>query len=235
MKVSVIFPTYNERDHIVKLVNDTVRILKNENLDGEIIIVDDNSPDNTAEIIEKEFKTSPVVKLFIRKDGRGLATAIKRGIRESQGDIVVIMDTDFNHNPEMIPLFVYMSKHFDISIGSRYVVGGGMLTSQFRYYLSYAYNLFIRTILVMGTKDNLSGFLGIKREVFKDMDLDKIFYGYGDYCMRFLYYAKKMNYKIIEVPVVYNLRLSGESKTNFFKHTVDYTISVLKLRLFGIK
>ncbi len=135
----------------------------------------------------------------------------------------------------MIPLFVYMSKYFDISIGSRYVVGGGMSTSQLRYYFSYIYNLFIRTILVMGTKDNLSGFLGIKREVFKNMDLDKIFYGYGDYCIRFLYYAKQMKHRIIEVPVVYNLRLSGESKTNFFKHGLDYTASVLKLLFFGLK
>lgn len=229
-KVSVILPTYNERESLPALLREIVRILTVENLNYQLVVVDDNSPDGTAAVIKEMVSEIPEIKLIVRKNERGLASAIRTGFEQSDGDVLVVMDTDFNHNPAIIPLLVYVTRYFDIAIGSRYVAGGGMDTSKLRYLFSLIFNLFIRVSLNMGTKDNLSGFLGVRRSVLDGIDYDHIFYGYGDYCIRFLYRAKLLGLKILEVPVVYNVRRGGESKTNFIKHLLQYTQSVLKLR-----
>ena len=97
-KVSVILPTYNEAGNIVKLIKALKTQIKKINLTPEIIVVDDDSPDGTAQKCKNQN-----IKLIVRKNQRGLATAILKGIQNSSGSIIVLMDTDFNHQPQDIP------------------------------------------------------------------------------------------------------------------------------------
>jgi dolichol-phosphate mannosyltransferase len=231
LKTSIILPTYNERDNIVDLIGSILRHVESAGLDHEIVVVDDSSPDDTAGVAREHFADNPRVKVLVRAE-RGLATAIKHGICNSSGDIIVVMDTDFNHDPKMIPQMVKFLEYYDIVIGSRFVMAGGM-EDKTRYYMSFLYNLFIRLLFRTQVQDNLSGFFSMYRAKLLEMDVDRIFYGYGDYFIRLLITAWRRNLDMLEVPVFYRLRLHGHSKTQAMKVFWQYTRSVLRLRLKG--
>ncbi len=192
--------------------------------------MDDNSPDGTANEIRENFSSRKEVLLILRKTERGLATAIAAGIDQSRADIVIIMDTDFNHHPKDLPRLLEKLSEADMVIGSRYIAGGGMKTSQIRYWGSWVFNIFIRAVLGSPIKDNLSGFLVLKKEVISRLKNHSIFYGYGDYCIRLIHHARKAGFILQEVPVVYEFRLGGESKTHFIKYLKDYIKATLALR-----
>jgi dolichol-phosphate mannosyltransferase len=230
VKISVILPTYNERDSINLLVSEILLILSKESYDIEIMIVDDNSPDGTYQSVCDQFAANPKVVPVLRQHEKGLASAILHGITKSTGDKIVIMDTDFNHPPKLIPLLIKITDYFDIASGSRYVIGGGMETSRFRYIGSKLFNKFVHYLLGVKTTDNLSGFFAFNRSILEGTDLQSIFYGYGDYFIRFLYVMQRQKRFILEVPVVYNDRKGGLSKTNLSNELVRYTGSVLRIR-----
>jgi len=195
-----------------------------------VIVVDDNSPDGTADLIQDHFSVQEGVRLIVRKEERGLATAIAAGIDQAQTDLIVVMDTDFNHHPKDLPRLIAQLPEADIAIGSRYTPGGGMKTSRFRYLGSWIFNVFIRLVLGSPIKDNLSGFLVFKKEVISKLQNKGIFFGYGDYCIRLIHYARRAGFVLREIPVVYEFRQGGESKTNFAKYLVDYIKATLALR-----
>lgn len=228
-KVSVILPTYNEKGNIIELIAGIMEQLSAMDIEKEIIIVDDNSPDNTGKVVRDSFSKDKRVKVFIRTEERGLATAIRYGIENSSGDILVIMDTDFNHDPKMLPQMVKFLEYYDIIGGSRFTMGGRMEPT-FRYLGSFFYNMFIRILLHTQIQDNLSGFFAFRREKLFALDFDRIFFGYGDYYFRLLFYAQRRKFKILEIPVVYQLRKYGESKTNLISVFIKYSIALLKLR-----
>lgn len=229
-KVSVILPTYNEKGNIIELVNEIMEQLSAVDIEKEIIIVDDNSPDETGKVVQDRFSEDESVKVFIRTEERGFATAIRYGIEKSSGDIIVVMDTDFNHDPKMLPQLVKFLEYYDIVIGSRFTVGGGM-DDTFRYFGSFFYNMFIRILLHTQIQDNLCGFFAIRREKLFALDFEKIFFGYGDYFFRLLFYAQRRRFKILEIPTFYQLRKYGESKTNLISVFIKYSIALLKLRI----
>lgn len=230
MKVSVILPTYNEKESIILLITEILRILGNEGIEYEVVIVDDNSPDGTHAVVLQQFSGNPNVVPILRTSEKGLATAILYGILHSRGEKVVIMDTDFNHPPNLIPLMVKITDYFDIASGSRYVIGGGMETSRLRFLGSKLFNKFIHYTLGVRTTDNLSGYFAFNRKILEGIDLQSIFYGYGDYFIRFLYIMQQYNRFILEVPVVYKDRKGGLSKTNLKSELFRYTGTVLKIR-----
>lgn len=228
-KVSVILPTYNEKGNIVPLVTNIIENLSNKNVEKEIIVVDDNSPDQTGILAKDTFSGDETIKVFIRTNEKGFASAIRYGIEHSTGDILIVMDTDFNHDPKMIPQMIDLLKYYDIIIGSRYVMNGGM-EDHFRYLGSYLYNIFLRQVLRTQIQDNTCGFFSIRRNRLFALNFDKIFFGYGDYFFRLLFYAKNHKYGILEIPVYYQLRKSGESKTSLLPVLGEYTVAALKLR-----
>ena len=233
MKISIVLPTYCEKENIVKLIDVLDANNAARDWETEIIIVDDSSPDGTADAArarEKDGKVS--VRCFVRSQERGLATAILFGIRQSSGDMIVVMDTDFNHDPDMIPQMVKFMEYFDFVIGSRFVTGGGM-QDRGRYFFSFFFNLFVRSLLHTQIQDNLSGFFAIWRKDLLMMDLDKIFKGYGEFFIRLIYSCKQRRLKILEIPAFYGQRLYGASKSRFFWMVVNYTSCVLNLWLFG--
>lgn len=227
-ELSVVLPTYNEKGNIAELLQRIKQCLEGV-VDYEIVVVDDDSPDGTAEVISREFGRDENIRLYVRKNERGLATAIRKGIELSTGRVVVVMDSDFNHNPKYIPQFLKLIRYYEIVVGSRFLYGGGMY-SQWRYYASFLYNTFIRFFLGIPIRDKLSGFFAIKRETLQKLDCDRIFYGYGDYFIRLLMTIVDLKLGIIEVPVFYDNRPAGETKTMFVKEFLRYTASVIKIR-----
>jgi dolichol-phosphate mannosyltransferase len=229
--VSVILPTYNEREGIAEIVGEVLTVARRAGLTVEVLVVDDASPDGTAEHVEATFRTEPAVRVHVRRGERGLASAIHRGIREARGDVVAIMDSDGNHDPALLPLMVRCVEDFDVVIGSRYVLGGDMVTSRARYWGSYAFNILIRIVLGLRIHDNLSGYLVFRPTLLHGIDPDAIFYGYGDYAIRLLDHVVRRGARVLEIPTVYRIRKGGESKTRFLTYFWTYLASVLRLRL----
>ena len=230
MKASVILPTYNESESIIPLITEISRVLNDEKIDFEVVVVDDNSPDGTFRLVRERFGTESHVTALLRTHERGLATAILHGITNAKGEKIVVMDTDFNHPPGLIPLMLKITDYFDIASGSRYVIGGGMEISRFRYIGSKLFNKFIHYTLGVKTTDNLSGYFAFNKRILEGIDTDTIFYGYGDYFIRFLYTMQKNKRFILELPVVYKDRQGGLSKTNLKSELIRYTRSVLNLK-----
>ncbi|MDM8519657.1 glycosyltransferase [Anaerolineales bacterium HSG6] len=230
MKTSIILPTYKEKDNILELIQAVFTVLEPTNIQFEIVVVDDNSPDGTADVIRAYHSHDQRVKLFVRTEERGLATALRYGVDQSDGDILVFMDTDFNHDPAIIPQMVKFLEYYDIIIGSRFVMAGGM-EDKFRQFSSSLYNQAIQLLFNTPVHDNLSGFFAIYRDKLTAMDLDQIYYGYGDYFIRLLMIANRRGYKMLEVPVFYRLRLHGHSKTQFLSIFSQYSRALFMLRL----
>jgi dolichol-phosphate mannosyltransferase len=247
--VTVVLPTFNERDNIIDLVNAIEQELTPLAVGYEVLVVDDNSPDGTAQAVRDHFALAEVgervwsgklgnlgsVRVVVRVQDKGLAKSIRHGLEVARGSTLVVMDTDFNHDPAMIPQMVDLLRYYDLVIGSRFVMRGGM-EDALRYKLSFAYNIFIRALFRTQIQDNLSGFFAIRRErLFELVPLfDKIFYGYGDYFIRLLLAAWRRDWKILEVPVFYILRRHGDSKTGFWRIFRDYTSAVIRLRIQGL-
>jgi dolichol-phosphate mannosyltransferase len=230
MDVSVILPTYNERDNIVPLIEAIQHELGRSGISYQIIVVDDNSPDGTAQQVRQRFAEDASVHLSVRTAERGLATAILHGIRRAEGDCVAVMDTDFNHDPALLPQMVKFLEYYDIIIGSRFTMGGGM-EERWRYIASFLFNFVVRLVLRTQIQDNLCGFFTIRREKLLRMDLERIFRGYGEYFMHLLFMAWRQNMKILEVPAFYRLRQHGRSKSRFFHMLCSYTWAAIQVRL----
>lgn len=226
MFISVILPTYNENENITELAS---RINKElSRFKHEIIIVDDNSPDGTWKTA-KELGIALPVKAIMRKR-RGLAGAVKRGIDESNGDIIVVMDSDFSHPPELIPVLLQNMKNADLVVASRFVKNGGS-ESRLNFF-TLLLNSMIRFILGLKTKDLTGGFFAIRRKFVADTS-SRVFSGYGDYFFKLTYSLKSSGARIKEVPFVYKKRMRGVSKTKIIETTIRYLLGALNTRISG--
>lgn len=226
--LSIVLPTYNEKDNIIDLINKIKEVIQNYSY--EIIVVDDNSPDETFEICKKHFINDEKTKMILRKTNQGLANSIREGIENAKGEYVIIMDTDFTHDPSLIKQMLSMNTKYNIISGSRFCKGGSM-ESTMHSILSQVYNKMIKFILQTKIEDNLGGFFCIKRENLMQLPYERIFYGYGDYYFRLLYFANQKNFSIIEIPARYTTRTRGKSKSKFFQMAYKYFIEVIKLKI----
>ncbi len=230
IKASIILPTYNEAGNIIKLVEAIKHELDLKRIPHEIIIVDDNSPDQTGLLSQKYFSKLPEVRVIIRNKEKGLATAIRTGIEAAVGEVIVAMDTDFNHEPSLVPRLIEKCDGYDFAVGSRFVRGGGMINKK-REILSRLFNLFlIRPVIGSPVHDNLCGFFAIKRVELDKLPFDRIFYGYGDYFIRLIYLANKQGNTFIELPSFYKDREYGVSKSKFLDMFWDYFMTGLAIR-----
>ncbi|MBL7147200.1 MAG: glycosyltransferase [Nanoarchaeota archaeon] len=229
-QISIILPTYNEKDNLPRLVNEVDKSLKGKYV-YELIIVDDNSPDGTWALAQELQKKREDIKLIIRKNERGLASAIRKGIEEAIYDNIIIMDTDLSHNANTLPDMIKKSEGYDIIVASRFVKNGKMIAPLYRIKGGYIINLAIRILLNSKVKDNTGGFLLISKDKLSSLNFDSIFYGYGDYSIRLVYYAQKKGLKIYELGYTHRYRTRGRSKTSFFKMGFKYFWEILKLRI----
>lgn len=227
MIVSVILPTYNESGNIVPLVREIIQNIPS-NWRFEILVVDDNSPDGTFRLVKEAFVDEARVIPILRTMDRGFAKSIRTGLEMSQGSKLLIMDTDFTHDPVEIPKMIHISKHYDIVSGSRFCPGGNMQSTR-HYLASFVFNLFIRLILHTQIQDNLGGYFLIDKEKLFRLPFDEIFYGYGEYFFRLLHFAQMDKMSIVEIPAFYRSRRAGKSKSGFFHMLYTYSSAAFKL------
>ena len=214
MKVIVIIPTYNESENIKPLI-ETIHEIRPEN---HILVVDDNSPDGTADIIKGMQKNDERIHLLERPGKMGLGTAYCDGFKyaiDKRFDAVFEMDADFSHDPKEIPNFLEALEENDLVIGSRYINGVNVINWPLsRLILSYGANLYTRIITGMKIKDATGGFKCFRSDALRQVDLDSIkSNGYGFQIeMNFRLWRKKARIK--EIPIIFVDRRSGVSKMN---------------------
>ncbi len=225
-KLSVILPTYNESQTIVKLIKTIHSVCKN--ISHEIIIVDDLSSDDTLKTINTQLPRSPWLRLYSHPAPRSLGLSIRFGITKARGRICIGMDADGNHDPQRIVALLTALKKADLVVASRFLPGGGM-SNPLRYWASKIFNLAIHTLLNFPTTDSTSGYYAIGTKTLRALPLSRIYYGYGDYHMRLVWMAHRANIRITEIPVFYPERLGGESKSHLLGMLKSYVAEAIRL------
>lgn len=231
----VIIPTYNEKENIENIIRAVFGLQKV----FHILVVEDNSPDGTADIVRRMQKEFPERLFMIERKGKlGLGTAYIAGFRwaiEKKYDYIFEMDADFSHNPDDLPR-LYAACHdegADLSIGSRYVSGVNVVNWPMgRVLMSYFASKYVRIITGVKIHDTTAGFVCYRRSVLETIELDKVrFKGYA-FQIEMKYTAYKCGFKITEVPVIFVNRELGTSKMNssIFGEAV---FGVIRLRLDG--
>jgi dolichol-phosphate mannosyltransferase len=213
-KISIILPTYNEAGNIKRAVDRTAEALKN---DFEIIVVDDNSPDGTADIVEGLQKDRKYLKLVVRKDERGLPSAIKKGIDEAKSDNVSWLDCD-SMPPEILPEMLERLNNCDVVVGSYFIPGGkDARSSAAGIIFSKVINKLAQLVLGSEVTDYTSGFIVAKKKALSKAKFEGT---HGTYFIQMLYSAKKQGNKITEIPYTLTPREYGQSKiTGFWPYT----------------
>ncbi|KAA3635046.1 MAG: polyprenol monophosphomannose synthase [Bacteroidetes bacterium] len=211
----VIIPTFNEKENIVSIIEAVWALPK----EFHILVVDDGSPDGTADLV-KELQSTNQERLFLleRKGKLGLGTAYIAGFRWGLArhyEFFMEMDADFSHNPkDLVRLQEACSrKNVDVAVGSRYVRGGKVENWPFkRIFLSFGASLYVRILTWMPVKDPTAGFVCYRREVLKTIDLDKIkFIGYA-FQIEMKFASRMLGFRIVEVPITFTDRVEGTSK-----------------------
>jgi dolichol-phosphate mannosyltransferase len=226
--VSIILATYNESENIRDITSAIFTALPDP---VEIIVVDDNSPDQTWKIASEI--GNPRLKVIRRRKARGLASAINRGIIESEGAVVGWMDADMCHPPALLPKMLSTLNTCDVVIGSRYVAGGKDDRAPSRVITSRFINRMAGFVLGYGIQDYDSGFILMHRHVLDCVSLTPS--GYGAYFIQFIYACCRKGLKVIEVPYTFTERTRGISKSNtnliqFGLAGLGYLLTILKTR-----
>ena len=227
----VIIPTYNEKDNIEPIIRKVFSLGK----DFDVLIIEDNSPDGTANIVKRLMTEFPE-RLFIeeRKGKLGLGTAYIHGFKwalKKGYDFVFEMDADFSHNPDdLLRLYdAAKNKGADLVIGSRYVTGVNVVNWPIgRVLMSYYASSYVRLITRMKVWDTTAGFICYTRKVLEKINLDKVrFTGYA-FQIEMKFTAWKLGFNIMEVPIIFTDRTLGESKMSkgIFKEAIFGVISL---------
>ena len=210
----VLIPTYNEKENISKIIDVVLRLEQQ----FDILVIDDNSPDGTAAIVEEIIAREPRVHILKRAGKQGLGTAYIAGFKwaiQNKYDYIIEMDADFSHNPDDVPrLYEACAKDgHDVSIGSRYVTGVNVVNWPMgRVLMSYFASKYVRFITRLPVCDTTAGFNCYRRRVLETMELDKIrFKGYA-FQIEMKFTAYKCGFSIKEVPVIFVNRVLGTSK-----------------------
>jgi dolichol-phosphate mannosyltransferase len=210
----VIIPTFNEKGNIERMVRKVFSLHKAFHL----LIIDDGSPDGTGDIV-KSLQTEFAGKLFLieRRGKQGLGTAYIAGFRwalDRSYEYIFEMDCDFSHNPDdLIRLYESAANGADLSIGSRYVKGGGFVNwPKNRIFISKGASIYVNFITRIGIADPTAGFVCFHRKVLETIDLDKIrFVGYA-FQIEMKFATRRLGFKIAEVPIIFTERVEGVSK-----------------------
>jgi len=210
----VIIPTYNEKDNIINLTKTILGLPEK----FHILVIDDNSPDGTAGVVENLQDEFPDQLFLLKREGKlGLGTAYITGFKwaiERKYEYIFQMDADFSHDPSDLPRLLSTCREgADLAIGSRYVSGVNVINWPIgRILMSYFASRYVRFITCMKIYDTTAGFKCYKRKVLEAIDLDSIkFKGYA-FQIEMKFNAWKMGFNIVEIPIIFTERKHGVSK-----------------------
>jgi len=217
----LIIPTFNEKDNISRIIDAVLKQQVNcPDVELNILVVDDNSPDGTADAVRTLQDPSKIgphkLRLISRMGKMGLGTAYVAGFRyglENSYDYIFEMDADFSHDPNEIPIFLKEIQHYDLVLGSRYVSGANVANWPLRrLLLSYYANLYARVITGISVKDATGGFKCFRRKVLETIDLDDIRSNGYAFQIEMNFRAWRKKFTIKEIPIVFVDRHAGTSK-----------------------
>jgi len=213
MKIAVIIPTYNEKENIEDALKEVFNLSLN---DVHIVVVDDNSPDGTALIVQKIRENNNKVHIIQRTSKMGLGTAYIEGFKyalENGAEYIFEIDADFSHDFALIPSFLDNIDGHDLIIGSRYISNGKIANWNLsRRFISYFGNLYARFVLGVPVKDLTTGFKCYRREVVEFLNKQNISaIGYV-FQIETTYHAYQQGFKIKEIPITFTERRIGKSK-----------------------
>lgn len=228
MNPIVIIPTYNEKENIIAMLDKVMSL----DIGFDVLVVDDNSPDGTADLVKQKQTDSPRIHLLENGEKNGLGTAYIAGFKwclKRSYDYIFEMDCDFSHNPEdLIRLYNELNDgHCDLVVGSRYVgnVVNVVNWPMGRVLLSYFASAYVRFFTRMKLSDATAGFVGYTNKLLKTINLDNIqFRGYA-FQIEMKYTTYRLDFSIKEIPIIFTDRTAGESKMNG---------SIIKEALFGV-
>ena len=231
ISVTILLPTYNEAENICQLIKAVQREVKKSNWKVSFHVIDDNSPDKTAQLVKKTFKGNKNITVSIRTKERGLATAARYGIEHCSTDYFLFMATDFNHDPKYVPQMLKLATDNPNATvnGSRFLRGGGMARAD-HFYGSVIFNKLGKIILGCSATDYTGVFILGKTTLVKKLDLDWIFRGHGEWGIRLLYTLHTQGKPILEIPVFYPHRPAGDSKTKRSTYGFKLTRAFLETR-----
>lgn len=230
-KIFVSIATYNEKENIEKLVREIFNL---EVPDLSVVVIDDNSPDGTAQIVEG-LKNDFLNLYLIRRSGKlGYGSAHITGFKtamENRADIIISMDADFSHQPKKIlELIAAVDSGFDVVIGSRRVKGGQVVGwNSWRKFCSAGAMLASRIILGIKTRDLTSGFRAYRKEIFQIVDLDGIKSNGYSFLEELIYLIEKKGFKIKEIPIIFNDRKFGQSKLST-KEIIKFFLTIFRIK-----
>jgi dolichol-phosphate mannosyltransferase len=226
VEVSVIVPTYCEAENLPELTRRIHDAVGKACLSFEILIVDDNSPDDTPTVVAELAQQHPV-QLIVRKEDRGLSSAVICGMDQARGKILVVIDADLSHPPEKIPALVRLldDPNYDFAVGSRYVAGGSTADDWglYRWFNSKVATLLARPFT--SASDPMAGFFALRRDDFERArpHLNPVGYKIGLELM-----VKCGCQRVAETPIHFSQRFKGESKLNA-RQQVEYLHHLLHL------
>jgi len=208
----VVIPTYNERENIRRLIPQVL----GQHPQIDILVVDDNSPDGTGQVVQEFAGATPRVRLMQRDRKLGLGTAYIAGFRfaiENKYSFILEMDADFSHAPGEIPAFLHAIQGCDMVIGSRYMQGGA--TSNWprrRRWLSVAANLYTRLLTGMSLTDATGGYRCFRREVLEKINVHRVGSNGYVFQIEMAFRVWRQGFRIVEIPIVFANRTEGQSK-----------------------
>eukprot|EP00899_Mesostigma_viride_P021217 jgi/Mesvir1/29097/Mv18403-RA.1 len=216
MKYSVLLPTYNERDNVAIMVWLLARSFKECGEDWEVIIIDDNSPDGTQDVVRELQRVygEEIIRLRPRPGKLGLGTAYVFGLQHARGEFVIIMDADLSHHPKYIPDFIRLQreKNLDVVTGTRYVGNGGVYGWDLRRKVISRGANFLASVLLQPSVSDLTGSFRLYRKSCLSALMTRcVSKGYV-FQMEIIVRARQAGYSIGEVPITFVDRMYGESK-----------------------
>ena len=230
-ELSVVLATYNEEENIGIIIDKLQEHI--QGIDTEIIVVDDNSPDKTAFVAEEANKKYGNVRVIVRKDERGLATALLRGFDESNGKYILTMDADLAHDPKHVPYMISLlrNKEADFVIGSRYVKGSKVIGKPFsKAFASWVGQFAALVWLGLKVKDTSNNFRMFPKAIYEEVKPALHPDGNNVMLMEFIYRVSNKGYKISEFPTIYQERIHGTTKLKLGKEITRFVKNIWRMR-----
>ena len=229
--VSVIVPTYNEKENLPILIDKINRVFADGKINGDVVIIDDNSPDGTGQLAEQLKEKYKFLKVVHRPTKLGLGSAYRESFRAAESKLLITMDADLSHDPAYIPQFIEKAEHADVVVGSRYVEGGGIVGwGLYRKLVSKLANFLARIAAGAGVGDMTSGYRAYRKEVFEKVATEGIKSSGYAFQLEIIYEIRKKGFKIDEVPIIFTDRRKGESKLGM-RDIISFLILAIKLGL----
>ena len=229
--VSIVLGTYNERENLPKLIDAIEQVFQENQVTGEILVVDDNSPDGTSDVARELGSKYGNIRLLWRPSKMGPGSAHADGYRAAKGEIIVAMDTDFSHDPYDIPRFLRkIEDGYDLVQASRYIKGGSYEVNSFQTWrkrMASRYgNVLISFLARCPVHDFTTSYRAIRRDVVQNVQTES---RGNSFFMEFVVKAYRKGYRIAELPITFRDRVVGKSKLKLGRQSIRMLLDLAKL------